>query len=232
LLNFLILITQTFNQTFNHSINKNVMKKSNLIHCYWSALALFVSFSLLPMVLHAQEKGTFKDARDGNVYNWAKIGTQTWMTKNLKYNVPAASWAFNNDSANEVNFGRLYTWKAAQTACPKGWHLPSDKEWGALIQYLGGSNEAGMKMQAMDTVGKIPAAAGVTSPVAGSSLLSGVRHADGTCIGLNSWGGCWSSGKVNDTVANNVLFAHGTKGMGLSTNDKNSGFSVRCIKTK
>jgi uncharacterized protein (TIGR02145 family) len=201
------------------------MKKLNLMYCLRSTGILFLCLSLLPQLLIGQDKGTFKDIRDGNVYNWAKIGAQTWMITNLKYKVPAASWAFNNDSANEVNFGRLYTWKAAQTACPKGWHLPSDKEWGVLIQSLGGSNEAGLKLQAMDTIKS-------QAPAVASSLLSGVRHADGTCIGLNSWGGCWSSGKINDTVASNVLFAHGTKGMGVSSNDKNSGFSVRCIKTK
>lgn len=197
---------------------------------FTNAMVLFVSLSVFPMLLNAQVKTTFTDSRDGHVYNCVKIGNQTWMTENLKYNVPAASWIYNNDSVNLPTFGRLYTWKAAQTACPKGWHLPSDKEWGVLIQSLGGSAEAGLKMQAMDTIGKGPGTAGTSAPGAISSLLSGVRHPDGSCIGINLWGGCWSAGKASDTVATNVLFAHGTKDMGISSNDKKAGFSVRCVK--
>lgn len=201
------------------------MKKSILSNCTLSAILLTVAISFLPMLLSAQSKSTFTDSRDGQVYNWVKIGTQTWMTENLRYNVPAASWAYNNDTVNLPTFGRLYTWKAAQTACPKGWHLPSDKELGVLIQSLGGSAEAGLKMQALDTVGK-----GHAVPANVSYLLSGVRHPDGSCIGINLWGGCWSAGKAKDTVATNVLFAHGTKDMGVSSNDKKAGFSVRCVK--
>ncbi len=207
------------------------MKKSHFMHGLRNIMTLVVTLSFLPMLLNAQDKGTIKDPRDSRVYNWVKIGTQTWMTQNLKFNAPVGSWAYNNDSANEVNYGRLYSWKAAQTACPKGWHLPSDKEWGVLIQSLGGSAGAGLKMQSMDTIGKAhPAAVAPANAI--STLLGGVRHPDGTCIGLNSWGGCWSAGKVNDTIANNVLFVHGSKEMGLSTNDKNAGFSVRCMKSK
>jgi uncharacterized protein (TIGR02145 family) len=208
------------------------MKKSNLPQSFIYAVALLISLSFIPAQLIAQGKGTFKDTRDGREYNWTKVGTQAWMTENLKFVVPAGSWAYNNDSANEVNFGRLYSWKAAQTACPKGWHLPSDKEWNALIQSLGGSTGAGLKMQSMDTIGKSHAAAATPATGAASTLLSGVRRPDGSCSGLNLWGGCWSSGKINDTVATNVLFAHGSKDMGVSSNDKNSGFSVRCVRNK
>ena len=193
---------------------------------------IFVSFSLIPILLNAQDKTTFTDSRDGQVYNWVKIGNQTWMTENLKYNVPAASWVYSGDSVNESNFGRLYTWKAAQTACMKGWHLPSDKEWGILIESLGGNSIAGQKMQSLDTIGKTHGPDGKPITDAKSALLGGVRHPDGSFTGLNFWGGCWSSGKVNDTVASNVLFAHGTKDMGVSSNDKNAGFSVRCIRNK
>ncbi len=196
------------------------------------AITLFVGLTLLPMLMNAQDKGTFTDSRDGRVYNWTKVGAQVWMSQNLDFNSPAASWAYNSDSANEVSYGRLYTWKAAQVACPKGWHLPSDKEWGVLVQSLGGNSMAGQKMQAMDTVGKNHGPAGSATAGAISSLLSGVRHADGSCIGIATWGGCWTSGKVNDSVGNNMLFAKGAKDLVVSSNDKNSGFAVRCIRNK
>ena len=208
------------------------MKRSNLLRVSWNVMVLFAGLTFLPLLLNAQDKGTFKDLRDGRDYNWVKIGPQVWMAENLKFKVSAASWAYNNDSANEVKFGLLYTWKAAQAACPKGWHLPSDKEWGLLVQTLGGSSQAGLKMQSMDTVGKGHGTAGAPAPGALSSLLGGVRHPDGSCIGLNFWGGCWSSGKINDTVGSNVLFAKGSREIAVSSNDKAAGFTVRCVKNK
>jgi len=38
-------------------------------------------------------------------------------------------------------YGVLYNWPAAITACPEGWHLPSDAEWKQLEMYLGMSEE-------------------------------------------------------------------------------------------
>ncbi|MFZ4521557.1 MAG: FISUMP domain-containing protein [Bacteroidales bacterium] len=196
------------------------------------AFILFIGFSFIPAFITAQDKGTFKDSRDGHSYNWVKIGTQVWMTENLRVKLPSGSWAYNDDTVTEAAFGRLFSWKSAQTACPKGWHLPSDKEWATVVQALGGSKVAGEKVLLLDTIGKTSVPFGSGRPVLPSTLLSGVRHPDGSCIGLNFWGGCWTSGKVNDSVGNNMLFVHGSKEMGESSNDKNSGFSVRCIKSK
>jgi len=193
------------------------------------AMIIVISLMFLSCLVNAQTKGTFSDPRDGRVYAWLKIGTQTWMAENLKFDSKTGSWVYNNDSVNFATYGRLYNWKTAQTSCPKGWHVPTDKDWGLLIQALGGSEQAGLKMQIMDTVTKVHVQAN-PGTVALSTLLSGVRHPDGTCIGLNFWGGMWSANKTNDTIANNVLFAHGRGDLGIGTNDKKAGFSVRCVK--
>jgi len=207
------------------------MKKTYLFMGSIPAMFLMINLMLLSCPVKAQTKGTLIDARDNRVYAWIKIGNQTWMAENLKYIAKTGSWAYNNDSVNFATYGNLYNWKTAQTSCPKGWHVPSDKEWGALVKSLGGSEQAGIKMQIIDTVVKVHVQAN-PGKIALSTLLAGVRHSDGSCIGLNYWGGFWSSGKVNDTVANVVLFAHGRGDMEISTNDKNAGFSVRCVKSK
>jgi len=197
----------------------------------FSSLGISISIVLLSVVMSAatfaQTRSSFADSRDGKTYHYVKVGGLFWMTDNLRYNVPANSWAYNNDSINQANFGLLYNFKAVQTACPKGWHVPAEKEWGALALALGGLTEAGAKMQAMDTIAK-----GKDQPNSSalSSLLGGIRHPDGNCIGLNLWGGCWTSTKVNDTTAKNVLFAHGAKDISVSTNDVKSGLSIRCVK--
>jgi len=100
---------------------------------------------------------------DGNYYPMVTIGTQTWMAQNLKsihyadgMNIDGA-FAYNNIEANADTLGRLYSWTALtrnqtvaqfQGVCPYGWHVPNDIEWATMIDFLGGSQEAGYKLKA------------------------------------------------------------------------------------
>jgi uncharacterized protein (TIGR02145 family) len=208
------------------------MKVIKIQWTMWRVIALGLMLAFSAMTATSQNKGTFKDPRDGYVYQWMKVGNLAWMTENLRFNVAAGSWVYNNDTAIGAKFGRLYNWKAAQTSCPKGWRLSTDKDWNALIAALGGNTQAGAAIQAMDTVGKGQKYGNPAQPATISTLLGGIRHADGSCLGVNTWGGCWTSGKVNDSVANNVLFAHGSREVVFSTNDKSTGFLVRCVRVK
>jgi uncharacterized protein (TIGR02145 family) len=108
---------------------------------------------------------------DGNTYNTTKIGTQWWMTENLKVihyrdgsaieNITDSSaWAYlttgaycwynNNEATYKANYGALYNWYTivdSRNLCPSGWHVPNDNEWITLITYLGCEAIAGIKLK-------------------------------------------------------------------------------------
>lgn len=191
-------------------------------------LALSI-FLVAPCLVKAQQGGTFKDSRDNHVYQTIKMGKKTWMAENLKFVSETGSWVYNNDTVNQRSFGRLYDWKTATTACPKGWNLPSDSEWASLLTALTGKETAGGKLQQLDSANQ-----SITKKINEngkplSTLLGGIRHGDGTYTGIGLWGGFWSGTSSKDGAIN-YLFAHGDKSVSSSTNDKASGFSVRCIK--
>jgi uncharacterized protein (TIGR02145 family) len=80
--------------------------------------------------------GTLIDERDGQTYRMMKIGGQTWMAENLSYQADS-SWCYENSVDSCKKYGRLYTWNAAITNCPAGYHLPSRKEWDDLRKTIG-----------------------------------------------------------------------------------------------
>lgn len=104
----------------------------------------------------------------GRTYRTVNIGGVTWLAENLDYKFSGCNiggggkpstpnaWYYNNDEATygTRKCGLLYNWYAVkllndnkETLCP-GWHVPTNDEWTALANAVGGTSTAGTKLKA------------------------------------------------------------------------------------
>ncbi len=144
---------------------------------------------------------------DGNSYNTVTIGTQTWMQENLRTtrfnngveimttSLPVSNdttalyqWAYNEDTNNISEYGRLYTWNITNSnhnVCPVGWKVPDNSDWETLRDFLGGEWIAGGKMKETGTTHWVVTDSTVNNSSGFTGLGSGFR---GNPLGFNHLG--------------------------------------------
>jgi uncharacterized protein (TIGR02145 family) len=161
---------------------------------------------------------------DGNKYETVAIGTQTWLTENLKttkyingdpiplvtdnsawtdINRGAYCWYENNINYKEV-YGALYNGYAAQTndfICPTGYHVPILDEWMELVNYLEDAPEEAM-------------------------LSFNINQ-----IGWRVWNGSFNQHPSSWWIYASDGSSHKISvGFLISSMPENSGYYIRCIK--
>jgi len=178
------------------------------------------------------QKGSFVDERDGQKYMTIKIPNGTvWMAQNLNYDASGSSYyAFN--PVNAKIYGRLYDWKTAMNACPRGWHLASRKEWQTLVDYAGGNNVAGKNLKAKsgwrDNKGKT--GNGIDA-YGFSALPGGYRGINDEFFGIGCGTIWWTSTKYdnNDNAYNRDMSFDSDAVLDYG-NAYSGCFSVRCVQ--
>lgn len=165
---------------------------------------------------------SFTDARDAQSYPIVVIGKQTWMAKNLNYDI-AGSSCHNCDA-----YGRLYNWTTALTVAPAGWHLPTPDEWAELINTLGGLDVAGGKMKHMKGW-KTPNTDAINS-VCFSALPGAYLSNDGRIIGSDENTAFWTTTEFDAETANVFVLGNQYGKIQKTNISKAWGLSVRCIK--
>jgi len=202
---------------------------------------------LICAVVFAREKSFFADSRDSKTYETVKIGSQTWMAKNLNYALSGK--CYDNDEANCNIYGRLYDWATAMDLpgdcnsascqsrigvkhrgiCPSGFHIPTDAEWDALYSYAGGMSGAGTKLKAASGWMVYSGRPSGTDTFGFAALPGGFGNSNDNFYSVGYRSFWWSSSE------NTASYAYG-RGMHYHEKAyqdkyiKSSLFNVRCIK--
>jgi uncharacterized protein (TIGR02145 family) len=187
---------------------------------------------------------------EGKVYRTVQIGNQRWMAQNLRtsrYNdgtsIPeitleepvawstntTGAWSFyDDDSANNTPYGKLYNYYVVQNSknvCPTGWSVPSDSDWVELHEYLG--DNAGNKLKSTTRWadnGNGTNESGFDAIGSGRKGSSGTSYTD-----LNKVARFWTATQYN--ANNGVIYrlTHDSDELQRDFNSKNNAFSIRCI---
>ncbi len=184
----------------------------------------------------AEQAELFTDDRDGQTYETVKYTVTypdnsshsfTWMTRNLNYEMTGSA-CYNEDSNNCKTYGRLYTWNAANEACPEGWHLPSDEEWYHLAFHYGGNCQCGEFLKSDSELWKRASGPGNNESLF-NAMPSGLGSRTGSYHRMGITALFWSSNERDEASAWDWKLTSGTElqrwhGSKLAKN------SVRCAK--
>lgn len=188
-------------------------------------------------------------------YKTIKIGETVWMAKNLNVShyrngdpipqvqaddewraLETGAWCYyENKAKNEKTYGKLYNWYATNDArglAPKGWHIPTDKEWSQLYHYLG-DDAAGGKMKSRRGWEKNLYENGNGTNESGfKGLPGGMRDGDRGGGGyfqlVGKYGAWWSSTEEISGASFHQLKMDAYPY--CNDVEKQAGASVRCVK--
>lgn len=209
---------------------------------------------------------SFTDERDGQSYDVVEIGGQTWMAENLNFDIGAAgasgaasvasvpgaasvasaarnaaSFCPEGDARNCSKYGRLYTWDAAQNACPMGWRLPTREEFESLVAAAGNGSAAKAGAALKATSGWFKKGNGndaVHFRALPAGFMSAVENSDGSAAGAGKFdgiGGCayfWSSATDPEepAFAQYLFLDFSSDAAEIRSFVKSSAYSVRCVR--
>lgn len=149
-------------------------------------------------------------------YRVIKIAGKIWMAENYRGNISAGG-CYENNLANCMNFGRLFTYTEAVNSAPKGWHLPSKEEWNSLLNQI---KAEGKNPYMVLTEGEFDA------------RLAGYKDSYGDFTKINYQGRFWSSDSWGneDDKAWYVYLSKSRQIADMDTDEKKCMFSVRYVK--
>lgn len=201
-----------------------------LMYCIKNLPAVTICVFCIHFTAAAQtEPAPVKD-RDGNTYPVRLMtGGNQWTLTNLSINIPGS---YGYDSAQHQNrqYGRLYTWQAAQEGCRllgNGWRLPRNDEWQQLGKAYGGVRDDS------DDGGKGAYQALIAGGTSGFNIVYGGGYDTATrsYARVDAHGFYWTATESDSANAWFYNFGRNGKIMNrLHDGQKHWAISVRCIR--
>jgi len=204
--------------------------------------------------------GTFTDARDGQVYRFVTIGSQTWMAENLNFGTNVATNEQDLDGQSDdlpektcldsdCNEGGFYSWyEMFQTdspvegydgtsnvtrrgICPEGWHIPSREEYNTLRDTVGNLFSSNASSVIAPTNDQPAGVTGGTNESGFSALKVGALLAAGSQFRFGDRAIFWT-GSRTDTTGRQFSYVSYRDNGRLVNNSRGDNFflSCRCIK--
>ena len=193
-------------------------------------VSLFVLCGSAFAASKSKKKNEFKDPRDKQTYRTVKIAGLEWLGDNLNYKT-AGSFCYKDEDDQCMVFGRLYTWDAAQKACPAGFRLPTHADFESLWTAAGADFNAGYLIKADygwsgDTNGN--------DTLKFSAMPAGNRFDDETYGNTAKFAFFWSADDTSEGVpagsARVWYLTSKSMAFGYMSKPKDFGFSVRCVR--
>ncbi|HPG41220.1 MAG TPA: FISUMP domain-containing protein [bacterium] len=196
---------------------------------------------------------TFVTDIDGNIYQIIKIGNQLWMAEDLRvthyrngepipnvtdnsqwdYLTSGAYCYYADDSSYATTYGALYNWYAVndtRNLAPTGWHVPTDREWQTLVDYLGGDDVAGGKLKETGTEHWESPNEGATNASGFTSRPGGGCRSNGRDFCLMGYVAIyWSATDDGTYYALSLELAYNDSHMSYFSDNKQNGFSIRLV---
>ena len=166
---------------------------------------------------------------DGRQYRTVTIGNLRWMAENIDVETEN-SYCYNDSVENCSKYGRLYTWEAALTVCPEGWHLPDTTEWDALERRVRYNEIRSTSGWEESNYGIGNDAYGFTALPAGMRVPAGYNGNQVYYSDLNYRTNFWTSTEFDKKVGTITVKYNGAYGLELL--DKRLAVSVRCVQDK
>ena len=185
----------------------------------------------------------------GRIYCTVTIGNQVWLAENLDFKFSGCNiggsgtpstpnaWYYNNDEATygidgTRKCGLLYNWYACKllndnrSELVPGWHVPTNDEWTALANAVGGTSTAGTKLKAANV--SWATSWGGTDDYGFAVLPAGHWTSD-TFKGLVNSAHFWTANEYSSTLAYHRNITAGAS-MSSSNFNKTDAYSVRLVK--
>lgn len=188
---------------------------------------------------------------DSNHYAIVHIGSQTWMAENINVGTMIngshqqnqspyiEKYCYLNLVSHCIVYGGLYQWdelmqnaytQGVKGICPDGWHIPSDAEWTAMTDHLGGSLVAGRLLKETGTAHWAWPNVVSTNSSGFTALGGGMRMPGGVWNAVYYEARFWTSTPYNNLWKFSRNLYYDKQKVVEDIRERDYGFSCRCVR--